>query len=113
TGSLKHRLARSLILYGLVNGLSDEGTPLVESSSGSTAVSEAYFARVPGLPFVTVVPSSTSQEKIDLIEFYGGSCRLVEQASESSTEARRLAAECGGHYLDQFTFAERATGWRG
>lgn len=113
TGSLKHRLARSLILYGLVNGLIGEGTTLVESSSGSTAVSEAYFARMLGLPFVTVVPSSTSQEKIDLIEFYGGSCRLVEQASEISTEARRLAAECGGHYLDQFTFAERATDWRG
>ena len=25
---------------------------------------------------------------------------------------RRLADECGGHYLDQFTFAERATDWR-
>ncbi|HTN55272.1 MAG TPA: PLP-dependent cysteine synthase family protein [Microbacterium sp.] len=113
TGSLKHRLARSLILYGLVNGLIREDTTLVESSSGSTAVSEAYFARMLGLPFVTVVPRSTSQEKIDLIEFYGGSCHFVEQASEISTEARRLAAECGGHYLDQFTFAERATDWRG
>ncbi|WP_298862890.1 PLP-dependent cysteine synthase family protein [uncultured Microbacterium sp.] len=113
TGSLKHRLARSLILYGLVNGLIDEGTTLVESSSGSTAVSEAYFARMLGLDFVTVVPRSTSQEKIDLIEFYGGSCHLVEHASEISAEARRLASECGGHYLDQFTYAERATDWRG
>ena len=25
----------------------------------------------------------------------------------------RLAAETGGHYLDQFTYAERATDWRG
>src|SRR5690606_23910689 len=61
TGSLKHRLARSLILYGLVNGLIDEDTTLVESSSGSTAVSEAYFARMLGLNFITVVPRSTSQ----------------------------------------------------
>ncbi|MFD5226193.1 PLP-dependent cysteine synthase family protein [Microbacterium sp. NPDC058342] len=113
TGSLKHRLARSLILYGLVNGLIDAGTTLVESSSGSTAVSEAYFARMLGLEFVTVVPRSTSREKIDLIEFYGGSCHFVEHASEISAEARRLASECGGHYLDQFTFAERATDWRG
>jgi cysteine synthase A len=113
SGSLKHRLARSLILYGLVNGLIYEGTTLVESSSGSTAVSEAYFARMLGLDFVTVVPRSTSQEKIDLIEFYGGSCHLVEHASEISAEARRLASECGGHYLDQFTYAERATDWRG
>ncbi|MGB4135785.1 MAG: PLP-dependent cysteine synthase family protein [Microbacterium sp.] len=113
TGSLKHRLARSLILYGLVNGFIDEGTVLVESSSGSTAVSEAYFARMLGLEFVTVVPRSTSQEKIDLIEFYGGRCHLTDHASEISDEARRLAAECGGHYLDQFTYAERATDWRG
>ena len=28
-------------------------------------------------------------------------------------EAQRLAAERGGHYIDQFTYAERATDWRG
>ena len=28
-------------------------------------------------------------------------------------EAARIAAEVGGHYLDQFRFAERATDWRG
>lgn len=113
TGSLKHRLARSLILYGLVNGRIHEGTTLVEASSGSTAVSEAYFARMLGLPFITVVPQSTSREKIDLIEFYGGRCHYVERAPDMYGEAERLAAECGGHYLDQFTYAERATDWRG
>jgi cysteine synthase A len=113
TGSLKHRLARSLILYGLVNGLIDEDTTLVESSSGSTAVSEAYFDRMLGLKFITVVPRSTSREKIELIEFYGGRCHFVDRADEISPEARRLAAGCHGHYLDQFTFAERATDWRG
>ncbi|MBO9626613.1 MAG: PLP-dependent cysteine synthase family protein [Microbacterium sp.] len=113
TGSLKHRLARSLILYGLVNGHIREDTVLVESSSGSTAVSEAYFARMLGLTFITVVPRSTSQEKIDLIEFYGGRCHFVDRAEDISPEARRLASDCRGHYLDQFTFAERATDWRG
>ena len=42
TGSLKHRLARSLFLYGLANGWIREGTVIIEASSGSTAVSEAY-----------------------------------------------------------------------
>jgi cysteine synthase A len=28
-------------------------------------------------------------------------------------ESRRLAAESGGHFMDQFTYAERATDWRG
>lgn len=34
TGSLKHRLARSLFLYGLCNGWIKEGTTIIESSSG-------------------------------------------------------------------------------
>src|SRR5262249_55405081 len=72
TGSLKHRLARSLFLYGLCNGWIDEGTTIVDASSGSTAVSEAYFARVLGLPYVAVMPASTSPEKIALIEGHGG-----------------------------------------
>ena len=60
TGSLKHRLARSLFLYGLCNGDITEGSTVVEASSGSTAVSEAYFARMLGLPFIAVMPAATS-----------------------------------------------------
>lgn len=112
SGSLKHRLARSLILYGLCNGWIRKGTPLIESSSGSTAISEAYFARLLGLPFIAVVPRSTAQEKIAQIEFYGGECHKVEP-QEIYDEARKLAERVKGHYLDQFTFAERATDWRG
>jgi len=113
TGSLKHRLARSLFLYGLCSGQITEGSTVVEASSGSTAVSEAYFARMLGLPFVAVMPRSTSAEKVALIEFHGGRCAFVENPLEMYEEARLLAAECGGHYLDQFSFAERATDWRG
>ncbi|GAA1989456.1 PLP-dependent cysteine synthase family protein [Amycolatopsis minnesotensis] len=113
TGSLKHRLARSLFLYGLVNGQIGPDTVLIEASSGSTAVSEAYFARMLGLEFVTVVPRKTSPEKIALIEFYGGRCYYVDVPLAMYDEAERLAAECDGHYLDQFTYAERATDWRG
>jgi len=113
TGSLKHRLARSLFLYGLCNGWINEHTTIVEASSGSTAVSEAYFARFFGLPFIAVMPASTSPEKIALIEAQGGSCHLVDDPRVVYDEARRLAAESGGYFLDQFTFAERATDWRG
>jgi cysteine synthase A len=113
TGSLKHRLARSLFLYALCSGQITEGSTVVEASSGSTAVSEAYFARMLGLPFVAVMPASTSPEKIALIEFHGGRCHLVTDAAAVYDEARRIAAETGGHYLDQFTNAERATDWRG
>jgi cysteine synthase A len=113
TGSLKHRLARSLFLYALCNGWIHEGTTVIEASSGSTAVSEAYFARLIGLPFIAVMPAGTSREKIELIEFYGGRCHLVDDPGAIYEESRRLAAECNGHFMDQFTFAERATDWRG
>ena len=112
SGSLKHRLARSLILYGLCNGWIKKNTPIIESSSGSTAISEAYFSRLLGLPFIAVIPRTTAKEKIAQIEFYGGECRLVEP-SEIYDEAGNLANRLGGHYVDQFTFAERATDWRG
>ncbi len=113
TGSLKHRLARSLFLYGLCNGWIHEGSTIVEASSGSTAVSEAYFARYLGLPFIAVMPASTSPEKIALIEEQGGTCHLVDDPRTIVDEAQRLADEREGHFLDQFTFAERATDWRG
>ncbi len=113
SGSLKHRLARSLFLFGLVNGWITEGTTIVEASSGSTAVSEAYFARLIGLPFIAVMTRTTSPEKIALIEQFGGSCMLVDHASEVYAAAEELARSTGGHYMDQFTYAERATDWRG
>ncbi|WP_235829171.1 PLP-dependent cysteine synthase family protein [Gulosibacter macacae] len=113
TGSLKHRLARSLFLYALVNGWLREGAPVIEASSGSTAVSEAHFARLIGVPFIAVIPRGTSAEKVRLIEAAGGRCHEVGRADALSEEAARLAHELGGHFLDQFTYAERATDWRG
>ncbi len=112
TGSLKHRLARSLFLHALCNGWLHEGSTVVEASSGSTAISEAYFARLLGLPFVAVMPAGTSAQKIAAIEFHGGRCHLVDDPRAIYAESERLAAELGGHYMDQFTFAERATDWR-
>ena len=112
TGSLKHRLARSLFLYALANGWLHSGSMVVEASSGSTAVSEAYFASLLGLPFVAVIPASTSPEKIAAIEFHGGRCHLVREARDITAESIRLARESGGHFMDQFTYAERATDWR-
>lgn len=113
TGSLKHRLARSLFLFGLCNGWITEGTTVVEASSGSTAVSEAYFAALLGLPFVAVMPASTSQAKIRAIESHGGRCHFVDRSADVYAAAHRVADETGGHFLDQFTNSERATDWRG
>ncbi len=85
-------LARSLFLYGLCNGWIKEGTPIIESSSGSTAVSEAYFARLLGLPFIAVMPSCTAKRKIEQIEFYGGRCHLCRAPAKSTRLPKRWPA---------------------
>lgn len=113
TGSLKHRLARSLFLYGLCNGWIKEDTTIIEASSGSTAVSEAYFARLIGLPFIAVMPSYTARRKVEQISLYGGRCHFVDHAGQIYAASEQLARELNGHYMDQFTYAERATDWRG
>lgn len=112
TGSLKHRLARSLFLYALANDWLAEGRPVIEASSGSTAVSEAYFARLLGLPFLAVMPRGTSPEKVAAIEHYGGQCHFVDDPAALHAECEQLARSTGGHFMDQFTYAERATDWR-
>jgi len=113
TGSLKHRLARSLFLYALCNGKIDDNTTIVEASSGSTAISEAYFARMIGIPFIAVMPKSTAKSKIKQIEFYGGQCHFVDCPSQMHDASVELAKAVDGYFMDQFTYAERATDWRG
>lgn len=113
TGSLKHRLARSLFLYALCNGKINQDSLIVEASSGSTAVSEAYFARMIGVPFIAVMPRSTAQRKIALIEQFGGQCHFVDCPTQMHDEAIKIAQENNGYFMDQFMYAERATDWRG
>ncbi len=112
TGSLKHRLARSLFLYALCNGRLREGQTVVDASSGSTAISEAWFARLLGLPFVAVMPACTAPRKIADVRALGGICDLVDDPTEVHVRAAWHAAR-GACHLDQFGLAERATDWRG
>lgn len=110
TGSLKHRLARALFLHALCSGWVGPDTTIVEASSGSTAVSEAWFARLLGLSFIAVMPRSTAPEKIGAIEALGGDCVLIDSAADAPDTARRIAERCG-HFMDQFRYAERVTAW--
>ncbi len=83
TGSLKHRLAQSLFANAICHGYIGPDTTVIEASSGSTAVSEAYFAQLLGLPFIAVMQKDTSQTKIDAIKRYGGKCFLVDRGDQS------------------------------
>jgi cysteine synthase A len=113
TGSLKHRLARSLFLHGICNGDISEGTHVIEASSGSTAIAEAFFARLLGLKFTAVVPQATAPGKIEAIRKAGGNVHFASPGADLCGVAAELANEPGAFFMDQFTFAERATDWRG
>jgi len=112
TGSLKHRLARSLFLYALCNGRLRAGQTVVDASSGSTAISEAWFARLLDLPFIAVMPACTAPRKIRDVQALGGRCDLVDDPALVYTRAAEYTMR-GACYLDQFGLAERATDWRG
>ncbi len=113
SGSLKHRMARALFLHALCTGWIEPDTHVFEASSGSTAVSEAYFAHLLGLRFTAVVPTSTSQEKVELIKSYGGEVQNPGSDGDIEKAAAFLAEkDPKGHFMDQFTYAERAYDYR-
>ena len=68
----------------------DEGQTVVDASSGSTAISEAWFARLLGLPFVAVMPACTAPRKIADVQALGGHCDLVDDPA-AGARARGLA----------------------
>lgn len=113
SGSLKHRMARALFLHALCTGWIEPDTHVFEASSGSTAVSEAYFAHLLGLRFTAVVPTSTSQEKVELIRAYGGEVQHPDSDGDiEKAAALRAEKDPKGHFMDQFTYAERAYDYR-
>jgi len=113
TGSLKHRLARSLFLYALCSGRLRAGQGVIDASSGSTAISEAWFARMLGVPFTAVMPRSTSLAKQREVLALGGFCELLEEGEDTARHAARLAEATGACFLDQFGLAGAATDRRG
>jgi cysteine synthase A len=113
TQSLKHRVARSLFQFGLCNGLIGPNTHIVEASSGSAAISEAYFARALGLEFTALVPASTARAKIEAIIDLGGNVEFVPAGQDLADAAASFAEPPDRLFLDQFLNAERASCWRG
>jgi cysteine synthase A len=60
-----------------------------------------------------VVPASTAPGKLDAISRSGAKVHLARAHENTCAIAEHLALEIGGHYMNQFMYAERATDWRG
>jgi cystathionine beta-synthase len=70
-GSIKDRVAVSLIEGAERDGRLRPGGTLIEPTSGNTGVGLAIVARLKGYRVIAVMPDKMSKEKIDLLRAYG------------------------------------------
>ena len=89
-GSVKDRIALSMVEEAEKDGLLEPGAALLEPSSGNTGIGLALVARVKGYHLKVVLPSNVSVERRQLLEVWGA--EIIESpGSEGSNGAVRMA----------------------
>ncbi|MFE4257328.1 cysteine synthase A [Streptomyces sp. NPDC056883] len=104
-GSVKDRLALSVILDAEAKGLLKPGDTIAECTSGNVGIALAMVAAARGYKFVAVMSDSYSVERRKLIRAYGGKVILFPGALGSSGGNRladELAARHGWFRARQF-----------
>ncbi|KAH7708718.1 Pyridoxal-phosphate dependent enzyme family protein [Aphelenchoides avenae] len=110
TGNLKNRFAWGLYHWAIIEGHIGPLTRVYEGSSGSMAASEAFIASKLNITFVAVIPEWTEQEKRDKITGNGGELYVAQDMKEMlfGGGLKKMVAEKGGFYMNQFANAEKA-----
>ncbi len=106
-GSVKDRIALSIIDDAERDGKVTPGATLVEATAGNTGLGLALVAAVRGYKLVCVLPEKMSEDKRAALRSVGARVIVVPNAPIDSAEnfqnvARRLAAENGWFLTDQF-----------
>ena len=105
-GSVKDRVALSLIEDAEKKGLLKEGSVIIEPTSGNTGIGLACVAAARGYETIIVMPDSMSMERRLLMAAYGARLVLTPGAKGMQgaiEEAQRLASEIPGSFIpDQF-----------
>ena len=113
TGSMKDRMALSMIEGAEGDGLIEPGTTIVEYTGGSTGPALALVCRAKGYVARIVIADCFSQERLQLMRALGaelevipaveGPGRVTAQDIENMVErAGQLAQEPGAYATDQF-----------
>ena len=95
-GSVKDRVARSMIEAAEGDGTLGPDATILEPSSGNTGIALALIARLRGYPVKIVLPENVSSERRDLLEIYGA--KIIDSPGAEGSNgavrrAERLAAE--------------------
>lgn len=105
TGSVKDRVAASMVALAQDEGRIADGTRLLESSSGNTGIALARIAALTGTPLTVMVPDNVSRERIELLSAFGAHIEMTPGAEGSNGAVRRAearAAQTGELMLHQY-----------
>ena len=92
TGSIKDRVALSMIEAAEAAGELEPGRELLEPTSGNTGIALALVAKLKGYPLTCVLPENATEERRRLLALYGAT--IVESpGEEGSNGAVRMAQE--------------------
>jgi cysteine synthase len=101
SGSIKDRIAKSMLDAAEASGELEPGRRLLEPTSGNTGIALALAARLRGYPLTCVVPANVTAERRRLLALYGA--EIVDSpAAEGSNGAVRLALELAERNPDFF-----------
>jgi cysteine synthase len=89
-GSVKDRIALSMVEEAEKEGRLTPGQTILESSSGNTGIGLAMVARVKGYRLKVVLPENVSEERKQLLEVWGAEI-VYSPGSEGSNGAMRMA----------------------
>jgi len=95
-GSVKDRIARSIIERAEKDGLLQPGQTILEPSSGNTGIALAAIAKLRGYPIKIMMPENVSIERRQMLEVFGAEIILTpgpEGSNGAVRRARELAAE--------------------
>lgn len=82
-GSVKDRLAISIIEEAERNGQLQPGQTVIEATSGNTGVGLAMVCAAKGYPFIATMPTSVSIERRKLMRFLGAQVILTPKADKA------------------------------
>ena len=91
-GSVKGRIAKSMIEDAEARGQLLPGDTILEPSSGNTGIGLALVCRVKGYKLRVVLPENVSVERRQLLEIFGAEV-IPSPAAEGSNGAIRVAQE--------------------